>query len=118
MRDPVLRRLVAAEAHRRRTGRLPPALHSLGTGESFVVEETAAGLRDAETGAEAARAGDSLLLGEGGAEIALEGDVAFRGRDLSTGEWFTGRVGGGASVTIYDARGDFFQYAVAGGGVA
>ena len=41
----------------------------------------------------------------------------FSGRDASSGEYFSGRCGGGASVTIYDATGvDYFQYAVADDG--
>ena len=55
-----------------------------------------------------------LLLPADGTAIAfaLEGDVAFAGYDPDSRECFTGRAGGGASVTVHDARGDYFQYAM------
>jgi hypothetical protein len=40
-------------------------------------------------------------------------DVTFSGFDPGSGERFTGRAGGGSSVTIYDSRQEnYFQYAV------
>jgi hypothetical protein len=48
--------------------------------------------------------------------FALEGDVGFSGWDPDSRERFTGRAGAGASITLYDPRGqDFFQYAVLDG---
>ena len=45
--------------------------------------------------------------------MTLVGDVGFDGFDHDGQEPFTGRAGGGASVTIYDRGGnDYFQYAV------
>ena len=45
-------------------------------------------------------------------ELQLREDVGFDGFDPGSGERFSGRAGGGSSVTIYDSRQDFFQYAV------
>lgn len=113
MRDATLRRLVAAEAHRRRTGRWPHTLHSLGTGESFFLADHGGTLRDEETGALLTSTEAGAQVNPGGVvALAMEGDVWFRGQVAATGERFTGRAGGGSSVTLYDEAGDFFQYAV------
>lgn len=112
---PEIRRIVAVEAHRRRTGRCPRVIHSLGTGESFAIAPQAGGFVDVATGTEVRSEPARIVLPATGAAIAfgLEDDVAFAGYDPETRERFTGRAGGGASVTIYAARGgDFFQYAM------
>jgi hypothetical protein len=108
-----LRRIVAVEAHRRRSGSVPRVIHALGTGESFSFEPRAHGFVDEATGIEV-RAEPARLLLPGGEAIAfaLEGDVGFAGYDPESRERFSGRAGGAASVTVYDARGDFFQYAM------
>lgn len=110
---PERRRIVAVEAHRRRSGACPRVIHSLGTGESFAVQPRDDGFLDVESGIVVRSEPGRILVG-GDAAIAfgLEGDVAFAGFDPESRERFTGRAGGGASVTIYDERGDFFQYAM------
>ncbi len=109
------RRIVAVDAFRRATGRCPTMIHSLGTGESFEIEPTAAGFVDVASGRAARAEGAHIVLsgGEPSIDIAFDGDVTFRGFDPGSGERFTGRTGGGASVTVYDAEGiAYFQYAV------
>ena len=112
--NPDVRRIVAVEAHRRRTGRCPTIVHSLGTGETFEVGPTPHGFVDLASGLDARSTGEGIDLGgEEAIALRLDGDVAFSGRVLGSGERFTGRAGGGASVTVYDPAGrDFFQYAV------
>ncbi len=113
--SPELRRIVAAEAHRRRTGRCPTVLHSLGTGESFAISPRPDGFTDVGSGIAVRSEPARLVLEPGGQAVAfaLEGDVGFAGWDPESRQRFTGRAGAGASVTVYDARGqDFFQYAV------
>jgi hypothetical protein len=110
---PEIRRIVAVEAHRRRTGRCPRLVHALGTGESFAIAPGPDGFTDLASGI-VARAEPARIVLEGtGAAIAfaLDGDVAFWGCDPTTGVRFTGRAGGGASVTVY-AGDDYFQYAM------
>jgi hypothetical protein len=113
--QPEIRRIIAVDAHRRRIGRCPTLVHSLGTGESFAIEPTPDGFVDVQSGlrvrSEAARI---VLPGDGAAiDIALDDDIAFSGYDPASGERFTGRAGGGSSVTVYDDRhADYFQYAV------
>jgi len=111
---PELRRIVAAEAHRRATGRCPVLLHALGTGESFAFRPEVEGFTDAASGLVVRSAPDGTLLVGAVHRLALaaEDAVLFRGQDLVTAERFTGRAGGGASVTLYADGGDFFQYAV------
>jgi len=115
MMRPDTRRIVAVDAYRRSAGRCPTTLHSLGTGESFSIEPTADGFIDIASGRSAHADGSRILLSDGEApiEIAFDGDVTFRGFDPASGERFSGRTGGGASVTVYAADGvDYFQYAV------
>jgi hypothetical protein len=110
---PELRRIIAAEAQRRRNGRCPAMMHSLGTGESFSFVAREDGFVDAASGIEVRSDADRILLPDGTAILfALDGDVGFAGYDPVSRERFTGRGAAGASVTIYDARGDFFQYAM------
>jgi|GEM_PF-3549260 len=108
-----LRRIVAAEAHRRRSGRLPRVMHSLGTGESFAFMQRDAGFVDVASGIEARGEEARIVLPATGEAVAfaLEGDVGFAGYDPESGERFSGRAGGGASVTLYDPRGGYVQYA-------
>jgi hypothetical protein len=107
---PALRRLIAVEAHRRAAGRIATLLHSLGTGESFGVRTGADGFTDEESGMSARLLPDGMLeAGVSRIRLTAEGDVLFRGEDLTTGERFTGRAGGGAIVTLYDGE-DWFQY--------
>ena len=59
--------------------------------------------------------GASILLpdGRGPIELTLSGDIAFDGIERGSNERFSGRAGGGSSVTLYDRDGgDYFQYAV------
>ncbi|HEX2656248.1 MAG TPA: hypothetical protein VHN11_21720 [Xanthobacteraceae bacterium] len=113
--QPDLRRIVAVEAHRRRSGRYPVRIHSLGTGETFEIRPAAGGFLDVASGLSVRIEGSRVLLPDGRGPVALTlvGDVGFDGLDEATGEPFSGRAGGGASVTIYDRdRSDYFQYAV------
>ena len=109
---PERRRIVAVEAHRRRSGVLPRVIHALGTGESFRVAARDDGFLDVESGIEVRSEPGRILLPDSAIAFGLEGDVAFAGFDPESRERFTGRAGGAASVTIYDAKGDFFQYAM------
>jgi len=90
-------------------------LYSLGTGETFEINPTADGFVDMTSGVSASTAeGRIVLAGKRGAiDLHLTGDVAFDGYDHISDEAFTGRAGGGASVTVYDRdQRDYFQYAV------
>jgi hypothetical protein len=112
---PEIRRIIAVEAHRRRTGCCPTVIHSLGTGESFEIKPNEGGFVDLSSGIESKTDGSSLLLSKGLGPIQLDlaGDIAFAGRDHVSSETFSGRAGGGATVTLYDDRQSlFFQYAV------
>jgi hypothetical protein len=112
---PEIRRVIAVEAHRRRTGHCPVRLHSLGTGETFEISPSAEGFVDVASGLTASVAeGKILLAGRPGAiELRLLGDIAFDGYDHVSDEAFSGSAGGGASVTIYDrGQTNYFQYAV------
>ncbi len=111
-----LRRIVIVEAHRRRSGRCPVRVHSLGTGETFTIEPTDDGFRDVTSGLSVRVSGSQIMLsdGLGPLNLILTGDVGFDGVDHNTNEPFSGRAGGGASVTLYDRhRHEYFQYAVA-----
>ena len=113
--QPDLRRIVIVEAHRRRSGRCPLRVHSLGTGETFEIKPVADGFLDVESGTTVRSEGSHIVLsnGRGPVDLTLVGDVAFDGFDHDEQEFFTGRAGGGASVTLYDRDGkDYFQYAV------
>jgi hypothetical protein len=113
--DPDVRRIIAVTAHCRCTGDCPNLVHSLGTGESFAIEPGAQGFRDVASGIGVLTSGrDEIVRSDHGAiELRFDGDVAFFGRLQTTGEAFTGRAGGGVSVTIYEASGErFFQYAM------
>lgn len=110
--SPALRRIVAVEAHRRATGHVATLLHSLGTGETFRIRAAGEGFEDGESGVAARIAPDGTLhAGPSRIVLTTETDVLFRGEDLATGERFTGRAGGGATVTLYVGD-DFFQYNV------
>ena len=92
-------------------------IHSLGSGESFGIAPMPDGFTDLASGTRVRVDARHILLPCGAApiEIALAGDIAFAGFDPASGERFTGRAGGGSSVTIYDRRQDeYFQYAVVG----
>ena len=113
--QPDLRRIVAVEAHRRRSGRCPVRVHSLGTGETFEIRPAPDGFTDVASGMTVRVDGGRIVLsdGRGPIELALTGDVGFDGVERGSGEPFSGRAGGGASVTLYDRdRNDFFQYAI------
>jgi len=112
--DADLRRIVAVEVHRRRTGRCPVLVHALGTGETFRIEPQGDGFRDLATGLRVRpTSGGIELEGAGPVSLRLTGDIGFEGQELASGERFTGHAGGGASVTLYDSRCiGFFQYAV------
>lgn len=114
-----LRRIVAVEAHRRRSGRCPVRVHSLGTGETFEIRPAADGFLDVDSGLSARIQGSQIRLtdGRGPIDLMMVGDVGFDGYDHESREPFFGRAGGGASVTLYDRhRKDYFQYAVAAEG--
>jgi hypothetical protein len=111
-----LRRIVAVEAHRRRSGRCPVRVHSLGTGETFAIEPAPHGFLDVASGITVKINGSQIMLpeGRGPIDLTLIGDVGFDGYDHESREPFSGRAGGGTSVTLYDRhRNDYFQYAVA-----
>lgn len=117
--QPDLRRIVVVEAHRRRSGRCPALLHSLGTGETFEIKPAPDGFLDVASGMTVSVDGSQILLpgGRGPIDLTLTGDVGFDGYDHESREPFSGRAGGGASVTLYDRhRNDYFQYAVAADG--
>jgi hypothetical protein len=110
-----LRRIVVVEIHRRRTGRCPVCVHSLGTGETFVIRPDANGFLDVDSGIGASVSGSQIMLteGRGPIDLSFTGDVNFDGFDHESREPFFGRAGGGTSVTVYDRnRDDYFQYAV------
>lgn len=110
-----VRRIIAVEAHRRRSGRCPVLLHSLGTGESFDIQPTSDGFVDLASGVAVRVSGDKILLpgNQRTIDFRFTGDVAFDGYDHASNETFSGRAGGGASVTVYDGeRVNYFQYAV------
>ncbi|MBP0494578.1 hypothetical protein [Roseomonas indoligenes] len=112
--NPDIRRIIAVEAHRRRAGRCPVLVHSLDTGESFVIEPLPDGFRDATTGLTVRESTTGIALdGAAAVDLRLNGDIAFEGQDHASGERFTGHAGGGASVTFHDSRRvHFFQYAI------
>ena len=113
--QPDLRRIVAVEAHRRRSGRCPVRVHSLGTGETFEIRPAVDGFTDVTSGMTVRIDGARMVLpdGRGPIELTLTGDVGFDGVERGSGEPFSGRAGGGTSVTLYDRdRNDFFQFAV------
>jgi hypothetical protein len=117
--QPEIRRIVVVEAHRRRTGHCPVCVHSLGTGESFTIEPTDDGFYDVASGLKARIDGDRIIVPslQATVDLALDGDIGFGGYDHSSGEPFSGRAGGGASVTLYSRdQCDFFQYAVVAAG--
>lgn len=117
MIDPDIRRIIAIDAHRRQTGDCPVRLFSLGTGEMFDIEPRVDGFHDVSSGLTVRSAASQIVVpGRGGTiEFKSTGDVTFAGFDNMSSEGFTGRAGGGSTVTIYDAGGhDFFQYAVSG----
>jgi len=112
---PEIRRIIAVEAHRRRSGHCPVRLYSLGTGETFEINPTAEGFVDVTSGVSAStEEGRIVLAGKRDAiDLQLSGDVGFDGYDHISDEAFTGRAGGGTSVTIYDRdQTNYFQYAV------
>jgi len=111
------RRIIAIEAHRRRTGHCPTLIHALGTGETFEVEPFADGFLDRGSGQRVEATPDRRLLSAGRAlaELRLTGDLGFEGFDVGASERFTGSAGGGASVTLHGADPkDYSQYAVVG----
>ena len=113
---PEIRRIIAVEAHRRRSGHCPVRLYSLGTGETFEINPTSDGFVDITSGISASTADGRILVAgrQGAIDLQLTGDVGFDGYDHISDEAFTGRAGGGASVTIYDRdQRNYFQYAVA-----
>jgi hypothetical protein len=117
--QPEIRRIVAVEAHRRRTGRCPIQVHSLGTGETFVIEPAADGFVDLTSGLTVRVVGDQITVPSLRAtiDLALVDDVGFDGYDHLSDEPFSGRAGGGASVTLYGrGQNSFFQYAVVAAG--
>jgi streptogramin lyase len=115
MIDPTIRRIIAVDAHRRRKGVCPQMIHSLGTGETFRIAPAQDGFTDLETGLVVRVEPGRILLPAGLAPISIVmgEDVGFEGFDDNSGEHFSGRAGGGSSVTIYDANQvHYFQYAV------
>jgi hypothetical protein len=114
---PDFRRIVAVAAHRRATGRYPVRVHSLGTGETFEIKAVDGGFLDVDSSLNVRAEENKLTILSIQATIDLKfvGDVWFDGFDHSSGEWFSGRAGGGATVTLYDrGQNNYFQYAVAG----
>jgi hypothetical protein len=114
---PELRRIVAVAAHRSVTGRCPVRIHSLGTGETSDIKEAGDGFLDMASGFNVRIDGGTITVPSLQAAIDLKfiSDVGFDGYDHSSGEPFSGRAGGGVSVTLYDrGQNNYFQYAVAG----
>jgi hypothetical protein len=114
--QPDIRRIVAVDAHRRKTGRCPTVIHSLGTGESFRVEPTTDGFIDLQSGRQVRCEMAGIVLPDINTVIdtGFTGDVTFSGFDPLSRETFFGRAGGGVTVTVYDEpMVDYFQYAVA-----
>lgn len=107
--DADIRRIIAVEAHRRRTGRCPTMIHSLGTGETFDIESKPDGFIDHETGQRIRTDGDRIRLRSETIEIRLSEDVTFAAS--TENETITGRCGGGSSVTLY-YHNNYYQYAV------
>jgi hypothetical protein len=108
-----LRRIVAVEAHRRRSGRCALVLHALGTGESFAIRQASDGFVDEASGLAVRAEPARLLIGPAGDAVAfsLEGDIAFAGYDPASRTRFTGRAGAGASITLYAGE-DYWRFAV------
>jgi hypothetical protein len=105
--QPEFRRIVAVEAH------------PLGTGETFEIRPAANGFFDVTSGLDVRVAEDQITVPSLNVAIdfKLSGDVGFDGYDHASGEPFSGRAGGGASVTLYDrGQNNYFQYAVAADG--
>jgi hypothetical protein len=94
-------------------------VHSLGTGETFEIKAVDGGFLDVDSSLNVRVDDNKLTIPSIQAVIDLKfvGDVWFDGFDHSSGEWFSGRAGGGATVTLYDRnQSNYFQYAVAGEG--
>ncbi len=94
-------------------------VHSLGTGETFDIKPVADGFLDVASGLDVRVAGGQIMVPSLRAtiDLSLDGDVGFVGYDHLDDEPFSGRAGGGASVTLYNrGQRDFFQYAVAAEG--
>ncbi len=109
---PDTRRIVAVDAHLRRSGLCPVRVHSLGTGESFEIQPASDGFLDVTSGLRVRVAADAIELhGAQPIRILLDGDVGFSGFDPVSGAAFTGRAGGGSSVTVYEQN-DWFQFAI------
>jgi hypothetical protein len=109
---PDIRRIVAVDAHRRRTGHCPLRIYSLGTGETFEISPRPDGFTDLESGRPIRSEPTRIVVpGSRAIAISLDGDIGFSGIDPASGAAFSGRAGGGTSVTIYEAD-DFFQYAI------
>ena len=116
---PEFRRIVAVEAHRRRTGRCPVRVHSLGTGETFEIAPAVDGFVDLTSGLSVRVTEGQIVVPSMRATIdfKLIGDVGFDGYDHMADEPFSGRAGGGTSVTLYDrGQNNYFQFAVAAEG--
>jgi hypothetical protein len=113
--QPEIRRIIAVEAHRRRSGRCPVRIISLGTGETFDIRPTAAGFLDVSSNMTVSTKDGCIVLPNADAiDLRMNEDVGFDGYDHSSKEPFSGRAGGGVSVTIYDSGGiHFYQYVVA-----
>ena len=113
--DSEIRRIIAIEVHRLRAGKCPIEVYSLGTGESFAIQPTADGFIDLTSGlAVQSSPGHVVLPGrQATIDLHLIGDIGFAGYDHSAKKAFSGRAGGGATVTVYDDRDNYFQYAVA-----
>jgi len=117
--QPYIRRIVAVDAHRRKTGTCPTLIHSLGTGESFAIAPLADGFIDLASGHKVRCEASAIVVGDDNRTIdtGFTDDIGFSGFDPHSGEHFHGRAGGGATVTIYDARMvEYFQYALAEAG--
>ncbi len=111
--DPAIRRIIAVDVQRRRTGRCSAIVHALGSGESFRIAPAPDGFTDVTSGLRAWPDGRHIVLSGGRAPIRIEldDDVGFSGFDPKSGEGFTGRAGGGSSVTVYEGDG-YYQFAL------
>ena len=80
---PEIRRIIAVEAHRRRSGHCPVRLYSLGTGETFEINPTADGFVDMTSGVSASTAEGRIVLAGPLLVLAVRGRrTSERGREL------------------------------------
>lgn len=113
--QPEIRRVIVTDAHRRRTGRCPVLLHSMGTGETFRIKPFQDGFTDVASGLTAHYADGGIRLASDADTIELTGgdDVTAAGYDPASRQRFTVRASGGVSVTLFAGWAkQYWQFAV------